>query len=104
LSRELGSSTGRGVLAGAVRAMAAGLKQVLVAEGGGDQLEWAVRKVQRCDEGQGCLFGRPIAAEPFTALLARNLAKTVAEAGDHPGVIGISRHRGSTIAGKAYAE
>ena len=102
--RDISSSTGSGVIASAVIAMAASLKQVVVAEGVEDQLQWAFLKVQRCDEGQGYLFGRPIAAEPFTALLARNLAKTVAEAGDHPGVIGISRHRGSTIAGKAYAE
>jgi EAL domain-containing protein (putative c-di-GMP-specific phosphodiesterase class I) len=102
--RDISSSTGSGVIASAVIAMAASLKQVVVAEGVEDQLQWAFLKVQRCDEGQGYLFGRPIAAEPFTALLARGLTETVAEAGDHPEVAGLSRHRDGTITGKACAE
>lgn len=102
--RDISSATGSGVIASAVIAMAASLKQVVVAEGVEDQLQWAFLKVQHCDEGQGYLFGRPLAAEPFTALLARGLAEKVAEAGDHPGVAGISRHRDGTITGKACAE
>lgn len=102
--RDISSTTGSGVIASAVIAMAASLKQVVVAEGVEDQLQWAFLKVQHCDEGQGYLFGRPLAAEPLTALLARGLAETVAEAGDHPGVAGISRHRDGTITGTAGAE
>jgi len=68
--RDISSATGSGIIASAVIAMAASLKQVVVAEGVEDQLQYAFLKVQRCDEGQGYLFGRPLAAESFTALLA----------------------------------
>jgi len=101
---DISSATGSGVIASAVIAMAASLKQVVVAEGVEDQLQWAFLKIQHCDEGQGYLFGRPLAAEPFTALLARGLAETDAEAGDHPGFAGLSRHRDGTITGKACTE
>jgi len=74
---DISSATGSGVIASAVIAMAASLKQVVVAEGVEDHLQWAFLKVQHCDEGQGYLFGRPLAAEPFTALLARGLTETV---------------------------
>ncbi len=102
--RDISSATGSGIIASAVIAMAASLKQVVVAEGVEDRLQWAFLKVQHCDEGQGYLFGRPLAAEPFTSLLARGLIETVAEASDHPGVTGISRHRDGTITEKAGAE
>lgn len=102
--RDISSATGSGVIASAVIAMAASLKQVVVAEGVEDHLQWAFLKVQHCDEGQGYLFGRPLAAEPFTALLARGLAEAVAEAADHPGVAGFSRHRDGTVTGEACAE
>ena len=102
--RDISSTTGSGVIASAVIAMAASLKQVVVAEGVEDQLQWAFLKVQHCDEGQGYLFGRPLAAEPFTALLARGLAETVAAADDHPDETGISRQKNDAITEKACAE
>jgi EAL domain-containing protein (putative c-di-GMP-specific phosphodiesterase class I) len=75
--RDISSTEGNGIMASAVIAMAASFKQLVVAEGVEDQLQWAFLKVQHCDEGQGYLFGRPLAAEPFTALLARGLPATV---------------------------
>ena len=79
---DISSATNSGIIAGAVIAMATSLKQVVVAEGIEDQLQWTFLKVQHCDEGQGYLFGRPLAAEPFTSLLASGLAGTVAEASE----------------------
>jgi diguanylate cyclase (GGDEF)-like protein/PAS domain S-box-containing protein len=78
--REISSPLGSGIVASAVIAMAASFKQLVVAEGIEDHLQWAFLKVQHCDEGQGNLFGRPIAAEPFTALLVSGLSATVVHA------------------------
>ena len=77
---DISSATGHGIMASAVIAMAASFKQLVVAEGVEDQLQSAFLKVHRCDEGQGYLFGRPLAAGPFTALLARGLSTTVVHA------------------------
>jgi diguanylate cyclase (GGDEF)-like protein len=80
--RDISSAASSGIIAGAVIAMATSLKQVVVAEGVEDQLQWAFLKVQHCDEGQGYLFGRPLAAEPFTALLVSGLAGAVTKANE----------------------
>ncbi|MBM9537911.1 putative bifunctional diguanylate cyclase/phosphodiesterase [Desulfobulbus alkaliphilus] len=93
--RDISSAASSGIIASAVIAMATSLKQVVVAEGVEDQLQWAFLKVQHCDEGQGYLFGRALAAEPFTALLVSGLAGVVTKAGDHPGATRTSRFRGT---------
>lgn len=78
--RDISSAAGNGIMASAVIAMAASFKQLVVAEGVEDQLQWAFLKIQHCDEGQGYLFGRPLAAEPFTSLLVGGLPATVIQA------------------------
>jgi diguanylate cyclase (GGDEF)-like protein/PAS domain S-box-containing protein len=74
---DISSAKGNGILASAVIAMATSLKQLVVAEGVEDQVQRAFLKVQHCDEGQGYLFSRPLAAEPFTLLLAEGLSKAI---------------------------
>jgi len=68
---------GNGIVASAVIAMAASLKQLVVAEGIEDQQQWAFLKMQHCEEGQGYLFSRPLSAEQFTLLLSNGLSVLV---------------------------
>jgi len=77
---DISAATGNGIMASAVIAVATSLKHLVVAEGVEDQLQWAFLKVQHCDEGQGYLFSRPLAAGPFTSLLARGLSTTIVHA------------------------
>jgi len=74
---DISSATGNGIMASAVIAVAASLKQQVVAEGIEDHLQWAFLKVQHCDEGQGYLFSRPLAAELCTALLTDGLTERI---------------------------
>jgi EAL domain-containing protein (putative c-di-GMP-specific phosphodiesterase class I) len=55
----------------AIIGMAHGLGLVVVAEGVEAREELEVLRMRGCDECQGFLFSRPIAAEPFERLLAR---------------------------------
>ncbi|WP_333872966.1 putative bifunctional diguanylate cyclase/phosphodiesterase [Methylobacter sp.] len=58
----------------AVISMGKSLKKQVVAEGVETSEQSAFLQVQRCDEGQGYYFGRPMAAEAFAALLQTGVA------------------------------
>ncbi|MDO9310762.1 MAG: EAL domain-containing protein [Nitrosomonas sp.] len=63
-------SCDNGIIASAVIAMGASLKQLVIAEGIEKQDQLAFLKTQHCEEGQGYFFSRPIIAEQFAQLLA----------------------------------
>ena len=81
---EISSPLGNSIVARAVIAMAASLKQLVVAEGVEDQRQWEFLKLQHCEEGQGYLFSRPLAAEEFTLLLSNGLTVSVDQANCSP--------------------
>ena len=70
--QDIGSAKGHGIIAGAIIAMAISLKQRVVAEGVEDEEQRAFLKALHCDEGQGYLFSRPLAAEQCALLLRRS--------------------------------
>lgn len=70
--QDIGSAKGHGIIAGAIIAMAISLKQRVVAEGVEDEEQRAFLKALHCDEGQGYLFSRPLAAEQCGLLLRRS--------------------------------
>jgi diguanylate cyclase len=51
--------------------MGRSLKQRVIAEGVETPVQLAFLQAQRCEEGQGFHFSRPLAADQFAALLAR---------------------------------
>jgi EAL domain-containing protein (putative c-di-GMP-specific phosphodiesterase class I) len=57
--------------------MGKSLKHLVIAEGVETQEQRAYLQSQRCTEGQGHLFGRPLAAEQFAHLLQMGMAETV---------------------------
>jgi diguanylate cyclase (GGDEF)-like protein/PAS domain S-box-containing protein len=59
-----------GVIVSAVIGMGNSLHQRVIAEGVETQSQLDFLRAHRCEEGQGYLFSRPIAANQFTALLA----------------------------------
>jgi len=59
-----------GIIASAIIAMGASLKQLVIAEGIEKQDQLAFLKTQHCEEGQGYFFSRPVVAEQFAQLLA----------------------------------
>jgi diguanylate cyclase (GGDEF)-like protein/PAS domain S-box-containing protein len=67
------SDDGNGIIASAVIGMGNNLKQRVVAEGVEEQEQLTFLKEHSCDEGQGYLFSRPLAAEQFATLLATGL-------------------------------
>jgi len=69
----IGSANGNGILVSAVIAMGVRLKQRIVAEGVENLAQQAFLLAQHCDEGQGYLFSRPLAAEQFAALLSSGI-------------------------------
>lgn len=85
---EISAPLGNSIVARAVIAMAASLKQLVVAEGVEDQRQWAFLKMQHCEEGQGYLFSQPLAAEQLTLLLSNGLSGSVDEANGLPEVKG----------------
>jgi len=70
--RDIGSAKGHGIIAGAIIAMAISLKQRVVAEGVEDEEQRTFLKAMHCDEGQGYLFSRPLAAEQCALLLRQS--------------------------------
>lgn len=72
--QNLGGAEGNGIIIGAVIAMGRSLKLQVIAEGVENQEQLAFLKAEQCEEGQGFLFGEPMAAEPFTAFLAAGLS------------------------------
>jgi EAL domain-containing protein (putative c-di-GMP-specific phosphodiesterase class I) len=57
--------------------MGKSLKHLVVAEGIETQEQRAYLQAQRCVEGQGYLFSRPLAAAQFAQLLLIGIAETV---------------------------
>jgi EAL domain-containing protein (putative c-di-GMP-specific phosphodiesterase class I) len=57
--------------------MGKSLKHLVVAEGIETQEQRAYLQTQRCTEGQGYLFSRPLAAAQFANLLQIGIAETV---------------------------
>lgn len=74
--QDIGSTSGNGIIVSAVIAMGTSLKQRVVAEGVEQPEQLAFLKAQHCEEGQGYIFSRPLAAEQFGALLATGIAET----------------------------
>jgi diguanylate cyclase (GGDEF)-like protein/PAS domain S-box-containing protein len=62
-----------GVIVSAVIGMGNSLHQRVIAEGVETQSQLDFLRAHRCEEGQGYLFSRPLAARQFTALLASGL-------------------------------
>jgi diguanylate cyclase (GGDEF)-like protein/PAS domain S-box-containing protein len=71
--QDIGSINGNGSIVSAVIAMGASLKQRVIAEGVEKPGQLAFLKAQRCEEGQGYFFSRPLVAEEFAALLATGI-------------------------------
>lgn len=65
---EISPSNG-GAIVSAIIAMGASLNQDVVAEGIEEERQLAFLRKMRCDEGQGHLFSRPLAAEEFTQMM-----------------------------------
>lgn len=68
---EIGASKtdGDGIIVSAVIAMGNSLKQKVIAEGIEKQGQLSFLKAQHCEEGQGYIFSRPLAAEQFAKML-----------------------------------
>jgi EAL domain-containing protein (putative c-di-GMP-specific phosphodiesterase class I) len=73
---NIGSINGNGVIAGAIIAMGASLKQQVVAEGVEEHIQLAFLKERHCEEGQGYFFSQPLIAEQFAELLATGISGT----------------------------
>lgn len=67
--QDIGTSHGAGAIASAVIAMGNSLNQRVIAEGVEDMSQFDFLKAQRCEEGQGYLFSRPLGVELFTEFL-----------------------------------
>lgn len=68
---ELASNPADGIIVGAVIGMGNSLKLRVVAEGIENQAQLRFLRSHHCDEGQGYLLGRPVAAEQLAALFAK---------------------------------
>jgi EAL domain-containing protein (putative c-di-GMP-specific phosphodiesterase class I) len=73
LVQDIGSTNGKGLVISAVIAMCASLCKRVVAEGVENQEQLEFLKALNCEEGQGFLFSRPLAAEQFTSLLTTGM-------------------------------
>ncbi len=73
---NIGSINGNGIIAGAIIAMGASLKQRVVAEGVEEHIQLAFLKERHCEEGQGYFFSQPLIAEQFAELLATGKSGT----------------------------
>jgi diguanylate cyclase (GGDEF)-like protein/PAS domain S-box-containing protein len=74
---DIGSINGNGVIASAIIAMGASLKQQVVAEGVEELIQLAFLKERHCKEGQGYFFSQPLIAEQFAELLTTGISGTV---------------------------
>jgi diguanylate cyclase (GGDEF)-like protein/PAS domain S-box-containing protein len=73
--QNLGGAEDNGIIVGAVIAMGNSLKLQVIAEGVENEDQLAFLKAQHCEEGQGFLFGMPMASEQFAAFLASGLSQ-----------------------------
>ncbi|MBU1565684.1 MAG: EAL domain-containing protein [Proteobacteria bacterium] len=67
-----------GIIVSAVIAMGKSLKLLVVAEGVENQEQLAFLRAQHCEEGQGFLFSKPVAAEQMAKMLVTGLSITSA--------------------------
>lgn len=67
--QDIGTRRGAGAIACAVIAMGNSLNQRVIAEGVEDMSQFDFLKAQRCEEGQGYLFSRPLGVDLFTEFL-----------------------------------
>ncbi|MGO9446712.1 MAG: putative bifunctional diguanylate cyclase/phosphodiesterase [Thiobacillaceae bacterium] len=72
---DIGSAKSNGIIVSAVIALAASLKQRIVAEGVEELGQLAFLKARQCEEGQGYLFSRPLIAAQFAALLSTGIPR-----------------------------
>lgn len=67
-------TTDNGIIVSAVIAMGKSLKLLVVAEGVESQEQLAFLRAQHCQEGQGFLFSKPVAAEQMANILVTGLS------------------------------
>jgi diguanylate cyclase (GGDEF)-like protein/PAS domain S-box-containing protein len=79
--REITANFDSSTLVGAIIEMGKSLKHVVIAEGIETPEQRAYLQSQHCAEGQGYLFGRPVAAAEFASMLRNGLAKRTAAEG-----------------------
>jgi EAL domain-containing protein (putative c-di-GMP-specific phosphodiesterase class I) len=75
--RQISSDPDDSSIVSAMIHMGKSLKHLVIAEGIETQEQRAYLQSQRCTEGQGYLFSRPLAAAQFAHLLQMGLAGTV---------------------------
>ena len=76
--RDITTDAGDAGIVSAVISMGKSLDMRVVAEGVETQEQLAFLQEQRCPEGQGYHFSRPLVAREFTRLLGRSVPKTLA--------------------------
>jgi EAL domain-containing protein (putative c-di-GMP-specific phosphodiesterase class I) len=78
LIQKVTTAKGNGVVVGAIIAMGASLKHLVVAEGVENRAQLAFLKALHCDQGQGYLFSPPLVADQFAALAATGIPRLAA--------------------------
>ncbi len=73
---DIAVTHGNRIIVSAVIAMGKSLKLLVVAEGVENQEQLGFLRAQHCEEGQGFLFSKPVAAEQMAALLVTDLSIT----------------------------
>ncbi len=71
---DIAAGNGNTIIVGAVIAMGKSLGLLVVAEGVENQEQLSFLSARHCQEGQGFLFSKPVAAEQLTKLLATGLS------------------------------
>ena len=71
---DIAVTNGNGIIVSAVIAMGKSLRLLVVVEGVENQEQLAFLKAQHCEEGQGFLFSKPVAAELMAKLLVTGLS------------------------------
>ncbi len=74
--RQITADADDAIIASAVISMGKSLKLRVVAEGVETREQLAFLQGQRCDEGQGYYFSRPVVAEQFAKLLGTGISET----------------------------
>lgn len=71
---DITATNDNGIIVSAVVAMGKSLKLLVVAEGVENQEQLAFLRVQHCEEAQGFLFSKPVAAEQMAKMLVSGLS------------------------------
>lgn len=75
--RDITSDPDDATIASAVISMGKSLRQRVIAEGVETREQLEFLQAQRCDEGQGYYFSRPVVAEEFARLLGNDISETL---------------------------